>query len=238
MEYEKAKPHLIAYIDILGTSEMLASGKSDEFIHTIDSAYQTWIEVESRTCAKGFPKIDIKTFSDNIILSCPFDGAFITESQSKIASILAHVCRFQGEMLRINHLLTRGGVCFGDLVWNETLVLGSGLVEAHMLESRIAIYPRIVFSDAFFRLVKQFLPNRIEDHILQDQDGVYYANFMHHSPEGIDENEVGEATRFCLSQMELLESQPHQNLRAIQNYKWTLSTIARMWMHHNNSTGS
>ena len=238
MEYEKAKPHLIAYIDILGTSEMLASGKSDEFIHTVDLAYKSWLEVVGILQTLGFPKINIKTFSDNILLSCPFEEASPLESQSKLASILSHICRFQGTMLLKNHLLTRGGVCFGDLVWNETLVLGAGLVEAHMLESRIAIYPRIVFSDTFFRLVKQFLPNRIEDHILQDQDGVYYVNFMHNPKIGIDKNEVDKATRFCRSQIELLESQPHKNLRAIQNYKWAFSTIARMWMNHKNSTGS
>ena len=58
MEYEKAKPHLIAYIDILGTSEMLASQDYDKFYKAVQDAYQCWIAIsklENTIKVKTFP---------------------------------------------------------------------------------------------------------------------------------------------------------------------------------------
>ena len=212
MEYEKAKPHLIAYIDILGTSEMLASQNYGKFYRAVQDAYQCWI-----TSYKGKNVIKVKTYADNIVFAYPFEN-----DPQKIRDFLNMIYIFQDDLLVKNGMLVRGGVCIGDLILNDALVLGPGLLEAYYLESHIAIYPRIVVSDAFYKAAKSLIPETILELLIQtDVDGAKCINFlMEHSPE--KEKKIA---ALCDKKIAEQQNKSKPDLKAIQKYVWLKTLV-------------
>lgn len=218
MEYEKAKPHLIAYIDILGTSEMLASQDYDKFYKAVQDAYQCWIAI-----SKLENTIKVKTFSDNIVFAHPFEDETKEEKFIKIRDFLNMVYIFQDNLLMENGMLVRGGICIGDLILNDVLVLGPGLIEAYFLESHIATYPRIVVSDAFYKTAQSLIPEKILELLIQtDMDGVKCINFL---MERTAEKAMKIAD-FCDKKIVEQMNKLNPNLKAIQKYAW-LKTLVK-----------
>ena len=76
-------------------------------------------------------------------------------------------------------MLVRGGVTIGKLHHSGGVVFGEAMVDAYRLESRVAIYPRVVVSSRIYTL----LPNR--ERIAQDTDGIWYLKYLSELPREI-----------------------------------------------------
>ena len=183
------EPHFIAFIDLLGFAE--ASTGGDDFtrakvlaflqsISSIRGEYGFQSEaVENGTTIQIRPTIS--TFSDHIVISYPLNR--IAASLGKDGShVPLHVLFGFASMLKgiavaalsIGFLI-RGGATIGNLYHTGGIVFGEAMVEAYRLESRTAIYPRVVLAQAVWGQADWIKMGRIN--LRRGSDGLYYFNY-------------------------------------------------------------
>lgn len=160
LKYEK---RIVAFIDILGFKEIVKQSEKDtakiELLFSVLEYLKDWetsekwnlklVEIEEDAQKKGVDKFDIRgktnstSFSDSIVVSVKTDNN-INEMTSTLIINLAYI----GSVLMEKGILIRGGITIGNIVHNEKgTVFGQGLIEAYLLETKSAIYPRIILSD-------------------------------------------------------------------------------------------
>lgn len=127
----KYENKIVAFIDVLGFSNLVYSDKLEPITH-----YYEMILTDFKEAAI---KKDLKflMISDSIVVHAPQtrDSFFAVV---KVLSSLQHRLLLKG-------ILIRGAISFGKLYVNETdnIIVGSGLINAYNLEMK-AIYPRII----------------------------------------------------------------------------------------------
>ena len=181
----KCKPHVIAFLDILGSSEIIKEN-SLNMLNEINELYSFAIKVCRKDGAiRDFSKLRIKIFSDNILVAReieePHKGIRNHTCFGEIYDIVRFVGVFQGLALGKKFLL-RGGITIGELYFDDIFVWGNGLLRAYELESSIAIFPRIAVDDAVICELKdtKFIGGNILDtcKIAQDFDLVWYIDYL------------------------------------------------------------
>ena len=81
-------------------------------------------------------------------------------------------------------ILIRGAITRGELFHYGDTIFGPALVEAYELESKIAIYPRIIFTRDVFWLenfhseIKEISQENIMNNVQIDSDGWHYIDFI------------------------------------------------------------
>jgi hypothetical protein len=144
---------LIAYVDVLGWTELIRSPRDSEdvmrkiFAGTSHLEAAIWSEGERRgdfaQAAIPFGKsIVVSYFSDTIIYSC-------LPEPDEASWVAVQVQRLCGNLLTRGHY-TRGAVTVGDLLHDESngTIVGQALIEAHEIERSVAKYPRVVVADS------------------------------------------------------------------------------------------
>lgn len=160
LTYER---RLIAFIDILGFKDIVKQSEIDsskiELIFSFLEFLKDWekkdnwnlrfLEIEEDAQKKGVSKFDLRNktnttaFSDSIVVSVKLDNN-INEMASTLIVNLAYI----GSVLLEKGIMFRGGLTIGNIIHKENgTVFGQGLIDAFMLETRSAKYPRIILSD-------------------------------------------------------------------------------------------
>lgn len=160
MKYER---RLIAFIDILGFKDIVKQSETDtskiELIYPVLEYLKDWektekwdlkfVEIEESAQYKGVNNFDLRgktnttTFSDSIVVSVKVD-----DNVNEMASTLIVNLAYIGTVLLEKGILFRGGLTIGNIIHIDNgTVFGQGLIDAFMLETRSAKYPRIVLSD-------------------------------------------------------------------------------------------
>lgn len=153
----------MAFIDILGFKEIVKQSESDpskiELIYSALDYLKDWetpdkwnleyIEYEEDAMKRGIKNFDIRgrtnttAFSDSIVVSVRIDN-----NANEMASTLITNLSYIGAILMERGILFRGGMTIGNIVHHENgTVFGQGLIDAYLLETRSAKYPRIIVSD-------------------------------------------------------------------------------------------
>lgn len=129
------KERFVAFIDVLGFSEMVYRDK----IHEIEG-YFTTIQTTLNAMIKDGSVLEYLAISDSIIIFTP---------DSKINSFISLVSNIK--MIQIllaqKGFWVRGGVAIGDACYlkNENIIFGKGYIDAFNLEKE-AIFPRVIIS--------------------------------------------------------------------------------------------
>jgi len=179
----KTSNYIIGYVDILGTSEYLKKG-NDFFINQLNILYNLFdnliqeLEEKQEKNILVQDKLKTKIFSDNIVfaIECNKDNFAIN-----LRYLISILLLFQKCALVECGLLMRGGICVGDLYLDDVFICGKGLVEAHALEEKIAIYPRILLRREIAHAIKEIMPNNIipKELMKEDFDGQFFLNYLH-----------------------------------------------------------
>ena len=176
-EYKRETRYIVAILDLLGASEIIKGPTSEINMNHIFEIFQSaktdWIRVEHAP----FVLHDLKfvTFSDNIVMALELPEELSQEEiKTREKDFITYISVFQGASLR-NMLLFRGGITIGQLYINptENLVWGKALVEAHLLEEKTAIYPRVVLSSQFDGADVLTIAR-----IIKDFDGMYFVDYF------------------------------------------------------------
>lgn len=164
IEYEN---RVIAFIDILGFKEIIKQSEQDtskiELVHSIleylkalettDKWTLQLLEIEEDAQKRGVENFDLRNrinttaFSDSIVVSVKVDGN-VNEMTSTLIVNLSYV----GAMLLEKGILIRGGITLGNIIHRENgIVFGQGLIDAYILETKNAKYPRLVLSNKLIK---------------------------------------------------------------------------------------
>lgn len=130
----------VAFLDILGFSDVIMRGGSETEISQLFGALKKRAEEVDGLSLSG--RMQLSVFSDSIVVSEEYLGGFGAERIAGYATYLATEILARG-------FLVRGGVCVGPLYHRDGTVFGPALIEAYNMESRTAIYPRIIVSESF-----------------------------------------------------------------------------------------
>ena len=159
---------LVAWFDILGMREkMHASDDADEIL-SIMGTLQKFVEnaCESLTAQN---KVDYLQISDGFIIIADLDC---------IDDICKILCTVQWQVLVYLRMLLRGALTAGKVSISDDsrLIVGPAFIDAFVLESENAIFPRILFANEIFKYIEQ---NNIEfKYIKEDSDKFLYLDFI------------------------------------------------------------
>jgi hypothetical protein len=99
-------------------------------------------------------------------------------------------------------ILVRGGLTIGDAFFSGSTMFGPAMIRAYELESRVAIYPRVVVDPAVVEALKREPLLKKDTHQLSDEaaelrqlirrdtDGVWFVDFLHAALGEVDEPDL------------------------------------------------
>jgi len=90
--------------------------------------------------------VNVSTFSDNIVISSVPDKTTTPYFLREMATIQL--------MTASMGFLLRGGIAVGNIIHDDEVVFGPALNRAYELESKVAIYPRIVVDEPVLKIGK------------------------------------------------------------------------------------
>ena len=213
----RAEDAVVAFIDILGSSEEMKRDPQNA-LNTVHNAYNDALEIYNTIFNVHRDKVQIRIFSDNIVLSCPSESIGIEAALHLIVVLSALI---QEKLLHYS-VLSRGGIARGDFFRDETMIWGNALVQAYNLECAIAIYPRIVIHPSLIADVGYFKKksngdgNDLINWITQDQDGLCYVDYFNTK---LIKDPLLMLTIF-LGDNERRETNHSQNLKVAQKIIW------------------
>jgi len=172
---ESGQKHIVALIDILGFKQAMADETFSEKILENFQQIKNYFSNKNYTETKS----TISIFSDTIIISIhekllnnnffPKDAIFeISYLIQKMANLIIN-----------KGLLLRGAITFENFYHKDNVLFGSALIDAHILESRVAKYPRILASKKLIEFLSCSQHNEMENYFLKDdEDGLYYLDYL------------------------------------------------------------
>ncbi len=143
----------VAFIDILGFSEYVInnSENAELIISNVKNIYdKARFKVESIDEAR----LSITAFSDSIILST---SRHIIDEDDCISSLYDIIWCVKNIFIFLleSGFLVRGAIVRGKLIHNEKMLLGPALIEAYRLESRSAIFPRVIIQQSVAKMLRR-----------------------------------------------------------------------------------
>lgn len=176
---------VVTFIDIMGFKELVKSRPPEE----VDRA----VRLLRRFAAGNQPDplgMTSIAFSDSIIRMRPID------KPSAAFFELLDLVQAQGELIGLG-ILIRGGIALGKVANQDGRAFGPGFIEAYELESKCAIYPRVVVSPKLlqqcvstpFKTVNE--PLYEYSHIAKllrcGDDGVWHIDYLGTFPDEMDD---------------------------------------------------
>jgi hypothetical protein len=166
LEHVDYEQRVLLFCDILGWARFIEEKQSeacyrDKISELLDEVWRLAKkaqEIKSRGVGIDFD-LTVGHFSDTFALSC----ANSSESASSLARHAAHMSnKFLGA-----GFLCRGAIVAGPLIHEGPVIFGPALVQAHRMESEVAIYPRILVAHEVVEKTKD------SGHLRRDADGLY-----------------------------------------------------------------
>lgn len=237
--YEQA---YVAFIDILGFSSMVNNSKKPSDMADLFMALQF---IKRNAVAKG--KLKLIRFSDSIFIVAPIDAfTDLIEFLSCCAYGLL-VLSQQGPTLdgdikeTMKCCLLRGGVTYGDVFSlrkylsekNEDtttelddFIVGPAVSTAYDLESKFAIYPRIIFDFKSLKSSddKQNLQEfKDREVIVEDIDGIWYLDYLkylcvYRNDGKIIKEVIPKCQQWAANKIKVLTEK--ENFKLLVKYKW------------------
>lgn len=148
---------IVAFIDILGFKKIVyeKKDKAKKIMRLLDETVREFIELykEEDICNGVDDGIEITWFSDSIIIS---------DNDTTIHGIYFFLSLIQSiqSYFILEEVLIRGGISLGECYHGNSKVsgisnvFGEAMIDAYKLESKSALYPRIILSEDLVNLIK------------------------------------------------------------------------------------
>ncbi|WP_186062014.1 hypothetical protein [Burkholderia gladioli] len=164
---------VVGFLDILGFSAMVekdSSGAEPKY-------FPIFLDVFEELAASGDKDgLDVKMFSDSIVIAADLNPI----NAIKVIKIASELQRL---FLR-RHILLRGGVAFGKHFSNSNVTFSQALVNAYIIESKVARFPRIVIDDSVLNFAwhhetaDDALKQEIRGVVVKDRDGAMFVDYL------------------------------------------------------------
>lgn len=243
MKYEQ---RIVAFLDILGFKSLLDEtidkdgNDIEEKINSVISAYQAIRDVWDLDDSLGLAEYrkkdskQVSIFSDSIVVS------FNVDDPSQVFYTLLEI-KHVIMLLLSRKILCRGAVAIGKFIHTENYLFGPALVEAYTLESKAAMYPRVILDSSVIEAGAGYSavhnrPKTEEEYVRslleQDSDGMYYVDYFYKAQSELDDPEydfpsyidnLGEIIR-----KGLMGSSHHSKADLRVKYSWMRERYNRM----------
>lgn len=177
---------LVAYIDILGYKGMLLD--KDNIIRNIQEVSQAMKcvrkSLEEEYYNENRKKLSyfiIRTFSDNILISCPIH--YLEDGELETWVILRAISKLQCYLAKYN-IFVRGVLNYMKIYIDGNIIFGKDLISMLEIEKKKVIYPRVILSESMTELInKQLESYGFEEYphkynLVEDRDGLYFVNYL------------------------------------------------------------
>lgn len=159
--------HYVAFLDVLGFSEMVQSDigqETDKFLEKLFRCHQSAAQIFSDD-----PNCRITQFSDSIVIAKPYDAGGFDWFTKKLA--------IYQRLLLDEELLCRGGIAVNKHFSNGTFTFSAALIDAYRVESKSARYPRVVISPEVMELIYPE-PKPVSANLIQEDDGLFFVDYI------------------------------------------------------------
>ena len=180
---------IVAFVDILGFQAMLEKRPAHEILRVLQLLQWT---VE-RDPNETETSTHVRVISDRVIRVTRLDepGAIFSE---------VNTLRFSQMELASQGIFLRGGITFGEVYWDDTVVFGPGIVDASQLEHNFALVPRIVIGPPVLQAIRKGLIHKDRDlshelaylrtMISLADDGVWFIDYLRNADREMDGPEM------------------------------------------------
>lgn len=196
MQYDD---RLVAFLDVLNFRGMIndtVDRKGNENVIRIQAIYDAYEIIKTNWDDVGHNSDDSKRitiFSDTIVVSVRAkDKSAIFRTLLEIKHLIMALI-WRG-------ILVRGAIVRGKLIHETEKVFGPALIEAYTLESKAALYPRIILDRELVELAGEVSATHhsaldeiryVESLLGKDSDGMYYIDYFSTVEGELDDPEYG-----------------------------------------------
>lgn len=179
----KFDEYIIAYIDFLGIKKKILSNETSfeslrilQFI--LSNAQKKAAYITETNTLDDF---SIKVFSDNVVIAQKVNKERLCD---QLISIVNLVSLIQFEAFFQFNFPLRGGITVGELYIDNSIVWGTGLIDAYYMESSVANYPRVLVSKQVLDVYEKSDSKSLNLYALikQDFDGIWFVDFFTAAP--------------------------------------------------------
>lgn len=156
-----------ALVDVLGYRYRLDSDRRNgslAFKDSLQAALQSLSTINESVCS-------YQAISDTIILSCPHREMFV--------DFLGMLKSVQIAFLK-QGLFVRGGIAFAPHFKSNTVTYSHAVALAYELESKVAIYPRLVVDHNIIEMLRESneIESLIQTELIAVSNGVHFLNII------------------------------------------------------------
>lgn len=225
MNYEN---RVVCFIDILGFSELVGETVDKAGNENPDKLKQVLRALKRIEQMVGGLDIDpasskeITQFSDSIVIS------FLYKEESEVFHTLLSL-RYLLIDLVGEGILLRGGITSGKIIHTNNIVFGPAMINAYIMESKAANYPRIIVDDSIFEIAARYKRDMhsVEDELEyvggllgRDSDGIHYIDYFNGVYGEMDEPEC-DFYNYLIAISEIIEKGVnHHNPSVRIKYSW------------------
>lgn len=217
------KKYVIAYVDLLGTQELLSNKDTDDIFEHIYYSYLTATKLFPNLEKLNLDLMQFKVFSDNILVAYPVENADNKETVFEAYKRIRTFLYFFLPLFTRKGILFRGAITINNLLINDLMVWGAGLSEAVYLEENIAIYPRIVISENLLKIFDEYKLVGVEYEekfsCLRDSDDCVYFDFFDYNDFGAMDGYLPPAKSKIIEKIQK-EKDGKNRTKILQKYYW------------------
>jgi len=192
------RPAVVTFLDILGFSNLVKNGTAEEVAKVLNTL-RRFAESKQFKEPDDTDAISL-SFSDCIIRIRFLDGVNQQHPIGHLFHEILDLFHIQGELVP-HRILIRGGMTMGNICAADSTVFGPAMVRAYELESKSAIYPRVILDPALLNAVRNDRRLRAAHHSLEDElqairnlirrgeSGAWFVDYLPASFEELDEPE-------------------------------------------------
>jgi len=157
----------VAFVDVLGFREKLQEFEQDAKTKSTTEGSEYLISEKVNEFINTFKNVTsllesgnfrYYLFSDNICITVDY-----VENPNLLVSLLFTISELFYSFAQKGYFL-RGGIDVGKFVDEQEIALGIPLANAYLMESKDAVYPRILISAGYTELLKNYqADNRLSD---------------------------------------------------------------------------
>ncbi|MCF8465716.1 MAG: hypothetical protein K9G41_12790 [Flavobacteriales bacterium] len=194
-EIVETEPRIICFMDILGFSELINEYDTDITSTVLQDIQESFalaktqlLENKNLGNKEALRHMKYQTFSDNICISIPyFDNEHDFLTNFNLLSV--YVRGFQLIMMS-KAIFMRGGISTGSYYADNNIIFSKGLVNAYHLESKKAIYPRVIIDNSIMEKIFSYREEKVKSFGLDTSIILDWENVAFLNPFGLGNSSV------------------------------------------------
>jgi len=196
-EIIETEPRIVCFMDILGFSELINDYENDITSTILQDIQESFSLAKKQMLENSLlhnkdiiKHLKYESFSDNICISIPYfdnENDFLTNF-----NLLSVYIRGFQLLMMIKGIFLRGGVSTGSYYADNNMIFSKGLVNAYHLESKKAIYPRVIIDNSIINKLLSYNESRVRYNGLHKIIIFDWENIAFINPFGIAESSVNQ----------------------------------------------